>query len=140
METMGVDEMQQWDTALNCQRWLWVGMLLGICCAGCGESASGVPEASDATLIEGVVSSLPDRAQSADLFKSIFVAGNVPPDASRQQIGGSQLTLSTPPSIADTTATASVLFRSPNGEESGPVTWEFSKEGNEWKVKSAPVP
>lgn len=132
--------MQRRGAMTTGKQWGWALLLLWICCAGCGKPAPGAPKTDDATLIEGTITSLPDRAQSPEMFKETFVGGNAPPDASRQQIGGSQLSLSAPPGITDSTATASVLFRSPNGEESGPVTWEFSKEGDTWKVKSAPVP
>lgn len=131
--------MQRWGAMTTGKHWCWA-LLLGICCLGCGKPSSEVPAADDAILVESLITSLPDRAQSPEMFKETFVGGNAPPDASRQQIGGSQLSLSAPPGITDSTATASVLFQSPNGEESGPVTWELSKEGDTWKVKSAPVP
>src|SRR5947209_8179587 len=45
------------------------------------------------------------------------------------------------PSVSGATATANVKMREHrSGDNRGPVEWSFVKEGDAWKIKSAPLP
>lgn len=125
-------------------RWRGWGLLVGlVLVAGCGGGKPGAPDrgspegAEIAKKMDGLVEdkSRPER------YKFYFVKGAEPKGADVKKFASFDYDLIGAPSVSGTTATASVKVRKADaGEEVGKVEWAFVKEGNDWKIKSAPLP
>jgi len=106
---------------------------------GCGKSA---PEAGgDVDTIQKLVQSLPDRASNPKVFKDFFVDGSAPSDKDRPSFSKYQLKSGGRPTVSGDTATMNVVFYDDTaGKDVGTTTWTFAKQGDKWKIKTAPLP
>jgi hypothetical protein len=116
--------------------------LLGLLALGCGPSAPptggldmGGPDANKvATLVEDMNEAKGDAKKTA----ALFVAGVRPETKKLAQFDYS---IVGKPVINGTDATCKVRAdKAPTGEKAGEVEWAFVKEGDKWKIKSAPLP
>lgn len=118
---------------------LAVAALTGVGCGGTPEGPGyGSP---DGRKISELIDRLNDDKSTSGTLKKLFAAGvTLTPDQVRKypryfyEVTGN-------PAVSGDTATASVkLTGERKSEEAGEQTWEFAKEGDAWKIKSAPLP
>lgn len=94
----------------------------------------------DAQKIGVVVSEISDISPLS--AAKLFTADAKPNQATIKKIATMAFVLDGKPKIDGTTATATVKIRSQSNAEKelGSKEWSFVKEGETWKVKSAPLP
>lgn len=109
-------------------------VLLGV--AGCGREPAGPTPAEQ---VQMLVADLPDAAGKPDRVKDVFAAGAAPPDA--QQAEYRRLTFRAgEPSLSGDSGTVPVTVEDASGTKLGEVEWSVTREGDRWKLKSAPLP
>jgi hypothetical protein len=107
--------------------------------SGCSQSASqGLDMGSeDGKQIAELVEQLNDDGGRAKKAKEIFAAGG----KESKNYGIFRYDLKGKPSVSGTTATATILIEKlAGGDAPTEKQWEFVKEGDKWKIKSAPLP
>jgi len=104
---------------------------------GCSEAPSG-PPTGDIAMIESFVTEVPDRATSKKLWQETFSSGSAPEDSDAYKM------LQIEPqdvSVEGTSATVKVEITSADSPSpSEPLEWTLEKSGEDWKLKSAPIP
>lgn len=118
--------------------WLLAALTFSSGCGGSSKGPSfGSEEGKKIAELLGEVSDTADRQKLAGLF----VKGAAPKAADLDRVAAYYYDLDGNPSISGDAATARVKARHQlSGQESGPVEWSFVKEGDRWKIKSAPLP
>ncbi|VTR94001.1 Signal peptide-domain containing protein OS=Planctomyces brasiliensis (strain ATCC 49424 / DSM 5305 / JCM 21570 / NBRC 103401 / IFAM 1448) GN=Plabr_3097 PE=4 SV=1 [Gemmata massiliana] len=119
------------------------------CCAvalalfvvGCGSSGGGT--GADMGSEEGrkvalLIEDMNDAKGNQKRTVEMFVKGTKPPDP--KKLVPYDYAVLGKPAIAGETATCKVRIDKPTGEKVGEVEWTFEKEGDKWKIKSAPLP
>ena len=125
-----------------------LALLLGVTLAGCSDSDPTGENVSDVGLARSLVFSLGDAADDtgAKRFESLFVEGAAPKPADRSQYGEPLVfrLQGEPEASGDNEAilTVEVLRSVPNADSEvvGEVKWTAVKAGDQWKLKSAPLP
>ncbi len=123
-----------------------VALLLLATLAGCGGSSN--LELNDAVRIGIVVSNVSEAVTSpaAERFERLFAEGVAPPVAERAKYGPPlQFNVEGEPEVSGDSATFSVkvVRDEPNAAEPvavGQVEWTAVKVGDQWKLKTAPLP
>ncbi|TWT60168.1 hypothetical protein [Rubinisphaera italica] len=125
----------------------FVSMLFSV---GCGSNYRDSLSASQE--VNATIAALGDAAMEDSSFASVFVAGTSP--ANRKDYATCNYEVVGEPSISGDEATAEVQVTTgvsdgsnsdkPAKVDSGKqetrnVTWSLSKEGDEWKIKDAPL-
>jgi hypothetical protein len=108
---------------------------------GCGSSTQAPPDygTQDGLEIAKVIDSVNDDKSSGRRFPGLFAGGNLPRDY--KQFSRYDFSLDGNPNVSGTTATATVKMRSEStSDDVGAKEWAFVKEGNAWKIRSAPLP
>ena len=106
--------------------------------AGCGGGQPAPGSAEDA--VAKVAQSMPDRTGNAKAFRESFVEGAAPADSERSRYSKYQIKAAKS-SVTGETASVEVHFYDDNaGKEVGTATWTFVKQGDKWKLKTAPLP
>lgn len=109
--------------------------------AGCGGS-DGQPldmGGEDGGKIATVIEDLNDVIGDNKKLDTLFVKGAKPADVKKMTKYG--YTIVGKPSVSGTTATAKVRVDPAGGGATvGEVEWAFEKDGDKWKIKSAPIP
>ena len=110
--------------------------------AGCGGSESpgkaldlGGP---DATAIATVIEDLNDAVGSNKKLEPMFVKGSKPTDP--KKMAKCSYYIVGKPSVSGSTAKCKVRIDDAAGKTLGEPEWEFEKDGDKWKVKTAPLP
>jgi hypothetical protein len=110
---------------------------------GCGSPAPQGPSygSDDGKEIANVVARMSDENTPAELPRT-FVAGAVPKDAKQaKRYSTYTYRVNGDPTINGAEATAKVTVRSvANSATTSDHEWTFAKEGDKWKIKSAPLP
>ncbi len=110
---------------------------------GCGSNGSNGPPAldfgsEDGKKIAELVSDLNEAKATAQKFKTLFVA---PAPSNWKTYEALNFDVVGKPKVDGTQATAKVKIRSDADQaEKGEKEWAFAKEGDKWKIKSAPLP
>jgi hypothetical protein len=114
--------------------------LCSLLMTGCGQSSGDTPlGADDAGKVELLVSMVNDDKSTGSVLSRHFAKGSVPKDLKKYprytyDVVGK-------PTLNGDTATAKVkLTAEIGGKEAGDQEWTFVKEGDAWKIKSAPLP
>jgi hypothetical protein len=129
------------NAGVSMQKWQPLGFLaLALFCllaVGCGGGGgAGTPE--EERQLGSQVSMLADMADKYDTFKEQFAAGAAPPEAEMKKYGELQFA-GDPPKITGDTATIPITVIK-QGQILGKVEWTAVKEGDKWKIKTAPLP
>lgn len=96
---------------------------------------------TDADHIVATVSEISDARSEPDKLNSLFVAGSEPDEAWIEQSKQCMLRLD-PEAVSVSGETASAVVEKEDNLE-GSVTntpqWQFQREGDQWKIKTAPL-
>ena len=117
-------------------------LLFVVMAPGCGGSTTGPSYGStEGRKIAELVLAVGDSPDAKKLA-AFFVQGSGPSKAAElNRFMSNYFELVGNPSVSGATATAKVKLRDHlSGKEGGPVDWSFVKEGDQWKIKSAPLP
>lgn len=107
--------------------------------AGCGGPRSATPEDQARASIANLLADFENLPANPKEFAAAFAGGT--PTAARQKYVGNVYRLVGSPTINGGSATAKVAIqRVSTGQWLGEATWEFTKVGESWKVKSGPLP
>ena len=104
---------------------------------GCSRAS---PAAMATNVVAAPVYELADAADRPQRFRKLFVEGAVPNDQQRRRFGQLILQVSKVISVSDSEATLHVLVDSDKGDRVGEVDWTVIREGDAWKLKTAPLP
>ncbi len=115
--------------------------LTALFASGCGSSTAptggldmGSPDANQvAALVEGMNEAKGDAKKTAVLF-----AAGARPETKR--FAQFDYSIVGKPAVSGADATCKVRADKSAGEKAGEVEWAFVKEGDKWKIKSAPLP
>jgi hypothetical protein len=111
-------------------------LLLPLWLAGCG----GSPAATSDQMLRGLISAVHGAAFQTGSFQALFVAGEAPKDAERARYTKYTFEIKSS-SVSGDAATITVVVRDlKDNKELGETEWTAAKVGNEWKLKSAPLP
>lgn len=108
---------------------------------GCGSSSKGPSYGSpEGRKIAERVSELSDTNDLKKLA-ALFAKGVAPKPADLKRFRDYYFDVVGNPSVSGDAATAKITARDHlSGKEAGPLDWSFVKEGEEWKLKTAPLP
>jgi len=119
---------------------VFLALLIGTMLAGCG-GGSDPTKNSDEDAVIGVLHNAYDIADDPASFKALFVEGAAPAEKGRLLLTKSHLKEKAKPTISGDTATiVTQVIENNGGKELGEVTWTFVKQGEKWKIKTAPLP
>lgn len=123
---------------------LLLGCLVATVLAGCkGASPSAGPDhgSPDGRLIAELVENLADETGTPAKLKRLF-AQDVAVDARMaQRYARFSYLVKGEPTISGTAATSTVAVRpEATGQDAVELEWSFVKEGDGWKIKTAPLP
>jgi hypothetical protein len=108
---------------------------------GCGGT-DGKPldmGGEDGSKISAVIEDVNDAVGNPKKLDTLFVKGAKPADPKKFAKCG--YTIVGKPTVSGTTATAKVRIDPAGGGQSlGEQEWSFEKDGDKWKIKSAPLP
>lgn len=108
--------------------------------SGCGGAQGPSYGSEDGRKIALLLSEVGDTTDAKRLA-SYFVKTAAPTKADYDRFTSHYFDLAGNPSVRGNTATAKVKIRHQGtGKDTGPVEWSFVKEGDTWKIKSAPLP
>lgn len=117
-------------------------LLAALACAsvaGCG-GGDEKHEQSQREALDGVLSSFSDQASNPKSLKVWFTDGKAPADKDLKAYQNKMYMVADEPTVDGTTATASVqITNEKTGSEIGKLTWTFAKDGEKWKIVSAPL-
>ena len=118
----------------------WIALVFTLVAGlGCGRGSSP-KQFQPPTEVEQLVYDMADSAVTPDEFKAMFAQGVEVPEADRKTYSLSGFGLEKTVMESETAATLHVVVNSPEGEEKGKVEWSAVKDGDKWKLKSAPLP
>lgn len=121
---------------------IYLALVLGCCTvfvAGCGGGRPAGPLfQGDEHGVATAVEDLNDAKTQAKKFAASFVAGAAPKDM--KAFGPFEFYVAGKPDVSGATAKAKVSVRKQDGTEVGTPEWSFEKDGDKWKIKSAPLP
>jgi hypothetical protein len=108
--------------------------------AGCG-GPSGAAASPEEARVLSFITSVPDFAGSPRTFVKDFTKGAAPPKAQLARYRGYNIDVVDGPDVAGETARATVKFlEASTDREAGTADWTLVREGEDWKLKSAPLP
>jgi hypothetical protein len=116
--------------------------LAAVALAGCDSSSNtGTVFTGEAHGVAVLVDDMNDVKGSPKKAATIFAKGAAPSGSDLRKYGPYNFSIVGKPSVNGSDATAEVSIRKEvDGAEVGKTTWTFSKEGEAWKIKSAPLP
>lgn len=130
----------------------WIICLISCVLAGCG-GGSGVPETSVEQDVYAHVVGLGDSCGSDEMFQAAFIAGAVPEN--RKDYGKYVFVVDGSAEINGNEAIVPVKViggymssqegdkaakAKPGDKSETKMTWKLQREGEEWKIKEAPLP
>ncbi len=92
----------------------------------------------EATQIALLVEEVNEAAGNSQKLAGLFATGSAPSDA--QKFTKYAFTIVGKASVSGTTGTIKVRVDSAEGQKLGEQDWTFEKEGDKWKIKTAPLP
>lgn len=112
---------------------------------GCGGGSSDAPKPADLGGDDGkqigeLVDQMNDDSGRAAKLKGLFAAGSAAGAKEAKAFAQHQYNLKGKPTVSGTTATATVAIEKASGGTAVEKEWAFVKEGDKWKIKSAPLP
>lgn len=115
-------------------------LCLALACGCAGESAPKPPDlgGADGLAVAAVIEELNDAITSAKKFEAVFAKGAKPADM--KKYGKFSYSVVGKPVVNGTAATSKVRVDDATGKVAGEVEWGFEREGDKWKLKSAPLP
>lgn len=119
------------------------GMLFALTLSlGCGGTAAqpDTPGDEDSKKIAELVDRLNDNSGRANQLKQMFAVGAAPGGREAAAYQQYRFDLKGKPNVTGTTATGTVAIEKQAGGEPVEKEWNFVKEGDKWKIKSAPMP
>jgi hypothetical protein len=123
-------------------RWLILLLFLGLT-LGCGDASPKPPDlgGEDGKQIAQLVEQLNDDSGSPAKLKATFATGTPPSKAEIQKFPLYRYDLKGKPEVSGTSATAKIdVILNSSSESKGEMEWTFVKEGDKWKIKTAPLP
>jgi len=119
---------------LTVRRTVMATVLISLGCGGGGGSGKQMLPG-----IEKLVSEVPDGSRNPTSFKALFAADATVPEKDRKKYGKGYFMIESKEGDDDT-ATIQVVYRDIDGNEQGKASWTVVKEGDQWKLESAPLP
>lgn len=111
---------------------------LALALAGCGSGGDPKAPQQDAEAIAGLVADAAEKCSAPQPAKELFVT---PPDrAALKRYAALTYEADGRPSVDGASATVPVKVFDTAGRELGRVEWTFVKDGERWKLESAPLP
>lgn len=108
---------------------------------GCGGPVGGDFGGPDGKLIADLIGDFDDLKNNPRKLVTAFAKGAVPAEEVQPKFRRYMFFLVGKPTVSGNTATATIAIEVPStGDQVGERTWEFVKEGDAWKIKSAPLP
>ena len=111
---------------------------------GCGSSTPAGPSygSPDGRKIAELIDKLNDDKGMAARVKQLFASGVTLSSAELKKIWTIFYEVKGEPVVTGDTATATIAMRSESASSAdlGTKEWAFVKEGDKWKIKSAPLP
>jgi len=116
-----------------------VGLLFVAAVPGCGQ---GEHEMTDADYVSSLIGNVGEAADEAETFKAFFLDRVAPEDSQRARYRRCSFdTVAGSLSASGDSASATVIVREiSSGEILGEIEWTAEKVGDQWKLKSAPMP
>lgn len=111
---------------------------------GCGGGSDAPKPADlggdDGKQIGDLVDQMNDDSGRAAKLKGLFAAGSSAGAREAKAFAQHQYNLKGKPTVSGATATATVAIEKHSGGAAVEKEWAFVKEGDQWKIKSAPLP
>ncbi len=106
--------------------------------AGCGGDEKR--EQSQKEALEGVLSSFGDQASNPKTLKVYFSDGKAPAEKDLKAYQNKSYMVTEEPKVEGGIVTACVkVTDEKDGKELGTFTWTFTRDGEKWKIESAPL-
>lgn len=106
-------------------------------CDGAGTPKGPDMGSEDGLKVAGLIDELNDAVGNPRKIAALFATGGKLPDATRTK--GLSFSVVNKPAVAGADATCKVRVDR-GGGKLGEQDWSFVKEGDKWKIKSAPLP
>src|SRR5262249_45099639 len=121
---------------------LLLGLVWAPTVAGCGSSGGGGSSpGGGAKAIPGLVGGKKEARTDGRKGGGLFAKGGLPTAGRFKKYGGYSYYLVDKPRVSGTTTNVRVsVVNETTTKEAGKVEWSFVKEGESWKIKSAPLP
>lgn len=125
--------------------WLFAIVPLFLCAflVGCGTTAPTGPSygSDDGRKIAVLVGDLNDVKSLPDRYKKLFATGVALSATERKKLDTIHYEVQGEPTVNGDAATATIAMRSESASSAdlGTKEWAFVKEGDQWKIKSAPL-
>lgn len=106
--------------------------------AGCSDSATKTFDSGgeDANKIAIILGDIPDCSGNPKKIEKFIVKGGNTAEISAKAV---ELEIVGKPKVDGSSATCEVKVMAPGGSPLGQKTWNFVKEGSDWKIKDAPI-
>jgi len=114
--------------------------LLAATLIGCGGREAPGPNESPADQLAAELRALPDRALNPKVFRELFVEGAAPSDEQRPNYAKYGIRPAAPSIDGDNATVQVSIYDDRAGKDVGTVTWTLVKQGDKWKLKTAPLP
>lgn len=109
--------------------------------AGCGGTTAQPPDAKDdGAQVAALVDRMNDESNTTARLKDSFATGSQIDKKLTKAYPQYRYELKSPATVSGTTATATVAMEKHSGGGASEKEWTFVKEGDKWKIKSAPLP
>lgn len=120
-------------------RTILLAVLACVSVAGCGGGDEKHVQ-SEREALDGVLSSFSDQAPNSKTLKVYFTDGKAPDAKALRAYQGKMFSTADEPAVADAKATIKVTVADEKtGKNLGPFEWTFAKDGDKWKIESAPL-
>lgn len=118
--------------------WYWFCAAAAACLIGCGKDKP--PVATDAHKIAGLVSGVSDASRSPDSFERLFVDGAAPDAKERPRYAQYSFELKSTAAEGDRVIATVVAREAKTGSVVGELQWTMVRQGDQYKLQSAPLP
>ncbi len=125
------------------RQWLLIPLFLASACLlGCGGDADSKPldmGGADGDQISSLIEEVNEAVGNPKKLEALFVKGSKPADS--KKMTKCSFSIVGKPSVSGSTGTAKVRIDPAGGGQTlGEPEWSFEKDGDTWKIKSAPLP
>lgn len=120
-------------------RKLLLAATLSAAAVGCGGGDEKKVQ-SQREAIDGTLSSFTDQISNPKTAGVWFANGKAPDEKGLKTYQNKSYQTGDEPKVEGTTATVPVkVHDEESGKDMGPFTWTFAKDGEKWKIESAPL-